>query len=194
MSRAYFNDDQNAHMDELAKTPETKRCWCGWDYVGQCFKCGNNSLADRRKAMCSQCKASPDKPGGVIWHKDTCVRKVNEEPFNHGILKIPPAGTKLVKAAVWCQERKTVFTGLRHSDVLKHMMTIGCEKPRGEETQGFLCQHGVFWDRHDGAIIAFAAGQTKEQKTVLMSEDLWDYNGVARDPNVLWDPLGDGKL
>lgn len=195
MNRAYFNEHQNAHMDALAKLSDAERCWCGWYRVGECVNgCGDKSVVDRKRCACPHCKAvwvSPKNP--ITYHLSTCPRHVGEVPFIYGMIQTPKPGSVLTKAAVWCQERKTVFTGLRHADVLHHMKFLGCEKPRGSETQGFICQNGIFWDRNDASLIALASGQTSVQKNPLLSEDLWDYDGVARDPNKPWDPMGDSK-
>jgi hypothetical protein len=43
----------------------------------------------------------------------------------------------------------------------------------GEYEQGFLTSTNRFVSREEGGEIAFNAGQTKELKTRLYSEDLW---------------------
>lgn len=51
----------------------------------------------------------------------------------------------------------------------KRSVTTEC----GEYEQGFLTSTNRFISREEGGMIAFNAGQTKELKTRLYSEDLW---------------------
>lgn len=99
-------------------------------------------------------------------------------------------------SAIWCKEiplqkdiphvlpkncdRGIVVLGHRHGQCI---WTIGCltglrcvtNAPDGvgENIQGFLTNTNRFVDRKEGAKIAFEAGQTKENKITLYSEDLY---------------------
>lgn len=65
-----------------------------------------------------------------------------------------------------------IFTGKRHSDAIKTAVeTTGIKPVRG--TQGFMTDLGLFVTREEAAKIALDAGQIKEPKEILYSEDLW---------------------
>jgi hypothetical protein len=75
---------------------------------------------------------------------------------------------RVKSAAIQTKDGALVFTGRSHAAIIK-------EQPKGVckgGTQGFVTDDGTFVDRHVAAIIAFAAGQTKKQETILFSEDL----------------------
>lgn len=60
----------------------------------------------------------------------------------------------------------------RHGDVIAKIADLGYPWPiKGE--QGFITDKGLFLSRHEAAKDAFAAGQTKDLKRDLFSEDLW---------------------
>jgi len=45
---SYFNREQEAHMDELARIPLDQKCFCGWYRLGQCPNCTTRlSCADK---------------------------------------------------------------------------------------------------------------------------------------------------
>jgi hypothetical protein len=77
-------------------------------------------------------------------------------------------------------DRGIVVLGHRHGQC---MWTMGCltglrsvtfaEDGVGEHEQGFLTNKNRFVSRSEGADIAFAAGQIKNQKETLYSEDLY---------------------
>jgi len=69
-------------------------------------------------------------------------------------------------AAIECSG--IIFTGRSHADIYN-------EQPKGsldKGKQGFVTKCGKFVDRKEAAKIAFEAGQTKKQETILMSEDI----------------------
>jgi hypothetical protein len=72
-------------------------------------------------------------------------------------------------------DRGIVFCGWRHTNCLYQMVAITGKMQHevGEEIQGFLTSKNRFVDREEGGEIAFSAGQTKELKKFLYSEDLW---------------------
>jgi hypothetical protein len=68
-----------------------------------------------------------------------------------------------------------VFCGWRHSNCIYQKVAVTGLKDSesGENVQGFLTSDNRFVDREEGAVIAFNAGQIKEQKKRLFSEDLY---------------------
>jgi len=70
-----------------------------------------------------------------------------------------------------------VFCGHRHPHCMYSMSAITGKRSVitecGEYVQGFLTNKNRFVDREEGAIIAFDAGQIKEEKQTLYSEDLY---------------------
>ena len=95
----------------------------------------------------------------------------------------------IICAAIWYKEQPTakiqpinvdrgvVVCGHRHPHCIhvfvaltgKRSVTTEC----GEYEQGFLTNKNRFVDRYEGGRIAFAAGQTKELKNFLFSEDIY---------------------
>lgn len=69
-----------------------------------------------------------------------------------------------------------VICGRRHHNCFAILGQVLMED-RGykqlDEVQGFITNTNRFVDREEGGRIAFSAGQTKELKTTLYSEDLW---------------------
>ena len=98
----------------------------------------------------------------AIWYKDIPLQKVIE-----GVL---PKNC----------DRGLVVLGHRHGQC---MWTMSCltglrtcefgEDCSGEHEQGFLTNTNRFVDREEGGQIAFDAGQTKDLRTTLYSEDLY---------------------
>jgi hypothetical protein len=68
-----------------------------------------------------------------------------------------------------------VFCGWRHSNCIYQKVAVTGlrDSESGENVQGFLTSDNRFVDREEGAVIAFNAGQVKEQKKRLFSEDLY---------------------
>ena len=77
-------------------------------------------------------------------------------------------------------DKGLVVTGHRHGQCMWVMgsltglrtCTFG-EDCSGEHEQGFLTNTNRFVDREEGGQIAFNAGQTKDLRTTLYSEDLY---------------------
>ena len=88
--------------------------------------------------------------------------------------KKPMVQIKLVKAAIRCGE--VVYTDWRHHLVLWYMKENKLPRTTLDD-QGFIDQDGCFYRRACCGVIADANGQTKEFKSVLTSEDLWDIDG-----------------
>lgn len=80
------------------------------------------------------------------------------------------AKTRIASAAV-CKAGK-IYTGRRHSDAIHACIKDGGEAPVTSAEQGFITDAGVFVDRAEAARIAYAAGQIKEPKDRLFSEDI----------------------
>jgi hypothetical protein len=93
---------------------------------------------------------------------------------------------RILCAAIWFKERPTpvhsvanvagqVWTGYRHPDIISLFYeNTGLKlSEAGPYDQGFLTSEKRYVDREEGAKIAFAAGQIKEQKNKLFSEDLY---------------------
>ena len=77
---------------------------------------------------------------------------------------------KIVKSAVMVNG--LVYTGKRHNDAIQAAVReTGIRPITGE--QGFVTNTGRFVSRQEAAQIAFEAGQTKELKDKLFSEDVW---------------------
>jgi hypothetical protein len=97
---------------------------------------------------------------------------------------------KILCAAIWLDDGiwyphqpsniKTglVYCGHRHCAIFQQFKRTPEERYAALkagliETQGFLTEKGLFANRKQAAYIAFKAGQTKEHKTSLTSEDLY---------------------
>ena len=98
----------------------------------------------------------------AIWYKDIPLQKVIE-----GVL---PKNC----------DKGLVVLGHRHGQALWTMSSLTglrtCafgEDCSGEHEQGFLTNTNRFVDREEGGQIAFNAGQTKDLRTTLYSEDLY---------------------
>jgi hypothetical protein len=98
----------------------------------------------------------------AIWYKDIPLQKVID-----GVL---PKNC----------DRGLVVLGHRHGQALWTMSSLTglrtCtfgEDCSGEHEQGFLTNTNRFVDREEGGQIAFDAGQTKDLRTTLYSEDLY---------------------
>jgi hypothetical protein len=72
-------------------------------------------------------------------------------------------------------DKGVVFCGWRHSNCIYQKVAVTGlrDSESGENLQGFLTSDNRFVDREEGAIIAFNAGQIKEEKKRLFSEDLY---------------------
>jgi hypothetical protein len=98
----------------------------------------------------------------AIWYKDIPLRKVID-----GVL---PKNC----------DRGLVVLGHRHGQCMWTMGSLtglrsvtNAEDGVGEYEQGFLTNTNRFVDRKEGGQIAFDAGQTKDLRTTLFSEDLY---------------------
>jgi len=92
----------------------------------------------------------------AIWYEDD-IRKYNHQPVN------------IIRGYVIC--------GLRHHNCLMTRAILCKSVERGvnivKTTQGFLTSKNRFVDRQEAAQIAFHAGQIKDKKECLYSEDLY---------------------
>ena len=72
-------------------------------------------------------------------------------------------------------EKGIVFSGWRHPNCIYQKVAITGlrDAESGESIQGFLTDKNRFVDRTEGGRIAFEAGQTKELKETLYSEDIY---------------------
>ncbi|MDD5013583.1 MAG: hypothetical protein PHW73_00590 [Atribacterota bacterium] len=72
---------------------------------------------------------------------------------------------KIARAAI--RKEDEIYLGASHGEIIKaHPWKLkNCE-------QGFLTDTGEFVDRKEAAVIAFNAGQIKEKKDILYSENL----------------------
>ena len=98
----------------------------------------------------------------AIWYKDIPLQKVID-----GVL---PKNC----------DRGLVVLGHRHGQCMWTMSSLtglrsvtNAEDGVGEYEQGFLTNTNRFVDREEGGQIAFDAGQTKDLRTTLYSEDLY---------------------
>ena len=98
----------------------------------------------------------------AIWYKDIPLQKVID-----GVL---PKNC----------DRGLVVLGHRHGQCMWTMSSLtglrsvtNAEDGVGEYEQGFLTNTNRFVDREEGGQIAFDAGQTKDLRTTLFSEDLY---------------------
>ncbi len=106
-----------------------------------------------------------------------CIPFISTQP--------PQKPFKIVKAAVKCGDN--VYTGWRHSDIISHIHTsIGTYTT--QEDQGFVDQHNNFYNRYQSARIAYHARQIEKIPPVMTSEDLWDVDGIPREPGEPYEP------
>lgn len=66
-----------------------------------------------------------------------------------------------------------VLCGFRHCQIIELYHSMTGEITRECHSQGFLTSNNEFVGREQAAIIAFEAGQIKEKKHTLYSEDLY---------------------
>lgn len=67
-----------------------------------------------------------------------------------------------------------IYTGKRHSDAIINATSGGKKVQFGpDDIQGFITDHGQFFNRKDAGEHAFLYDQIKEQTDLLMSEDLY---------------------
>lgn len=95
-------------------------------------------------------------------------------------------------SAIWYRDLETsnllpfnkangiVLCGWRHGNIIAQMKALtdlrtvkNGMSSVGEYEQGFLTNKNRFVSREEAGQIAFNAGQTKELKTYLLSEDVW---------------------
>lgn len=97
----------------------------------------------------------------AIWYKE--IELKNPEAISH-------RGSKPYNT-----EEGVVICGWRHSNCILTISAITGERDcdRGENIQGFLTNFNRFVDRHEGANIAFKAGQIQSEIERLHSEDLY---------------------
>lgn len=97
--------------------------------------------------------------------------------------------SRLVRAAI--RHGDQVYTDWRHSTIIRHLAGLGILA--AQEDQGFIDQHGVFYNRYQAARIAYHAKQIVRIPPLLTSEDLWDDDGTPREPDKAYDPMADSK-
>lgn len=66
-----------------------------------------------------------------------------------------------------------VVCGRRHHNIIASVFDLSGRKTFSENEQGFVTSHDRFVTREQGAFIAYEAGQIKEPKKTLYSEDLY---------------------
>lgn len=82
----------------------------------------------------------------------------------------PPDQERIVAAAI--RRDGVIFTGPHHHQIFRYMVPmLGVKRITGE--QGFVASRNRFVGREEGARIAFASGQIKEEQDTLFSESLW---------------------
>jgi hypothetical protein len=92
---------------------------------------------------------------------------------------------RVLCAAVWYDDGKErvhqpknirtgiVICGQRHCNCFIILAELFPTRDKSKEMQGFLTTSGRFVKRNQAALIAFHAGQTRERKGELISEDLY---------------------
>lgn len=84
---------------------------------------------------------------------------------------------RIVAAAI--KHNGRIYTGKRHAFIMRQIWDeaeqFGLPIPKiaHDEHQGFVDNHGIFWNRFQAGAIAYRAGQTEVRKQELTSEDLW---------------------
>lgn len=83
---------------------------------------------------------------------------------------------KIIAAAI--KKNGIVFTGVRHGHIIQSMVDVGFITDMKRDyvhshEQGFIDEHGDFWDRTESRQIAIHAGQIQPDHGTLYSEDLW---------------------
>lgn len=68
-----------------------------------------------------------------------------------------------------------IWIGWRHAVIFKDMYDAGIAYDKSDYQQGFITDEKPmhFVTREEASKIAYEAGQTKELKSTLFSEDLW---------------------
>jgi len=74
---SYFNKDQEAYIDSLAKMPPESRCYCGWFPKGECHTCPKDlTLAEKMARWCIHCHNAPPAHdlNAPIIHNIRCTK------------------------------------------------------------------------------------------------------------------------
>ena len=72
------------------------------------------------------------------------------------------------------EEHFHILCAKRHADILEYMFNHHIEYDKNTAVQGFMTNENRFVDRHEGAYIAFDAGQINDRSIeILYSEDIW---------------------
>lgn len=68
-----------------------------------------------------------------------------------------------------------IMTGLRHCDVLERIFQLHISYNKNTAVQGFIDEHGKFYDRFDAKYEAQKCGQliVDDGNRALYSEDIW---------------------
>lgn len=77
--------------------------------------------------------------------------------------------TAMIREAAVKSKNGRIYTGQRHQDIYR-IMPDGTIK---DSTDGFITSDGRFVTREEAAKIALACGQITEEKSQLISEDLY---------------------
>jgi len=78
-----------------------------------------------------------------------------------------------IKHAAVVSESGWVFIGKCHADCFHKMHHLTVKSSQKAANQGFVTSTGRYVDRHEGAKLAYAAGQVDKLASHLFSEDLW---------------------
>ncbi len=129
---------------------------------------------------------------GIDFTKLNVILLVMENTIDLEFGGVGRDDSRLVKAAVW--SRGVVYLGWRHSQVFQRLIDLKEPSRFWEDpsNHGFVDQHGLYYTRHQAANLAHHNGQTKGNREMLFSEDLWELDGTPRDGGF-WDPAGDEK-
>ena len=72
-----FNTEQRAYMRSLDAIPPERKCWCGWNRLGECRTgCPPDAThADKIAAQCRKCRNAPLRPGMKLTHRKGCAEE-----------------------------------------------------------------------------------------------------------------------
>ncbi len=106
---------------------------------------------------------------------------VEAQPLHMTMLPFNPP--RVTKAAI--RSCGYIWSGWRHADILAEMRSAGIDRMRCQKAeQGFQTTLQSFVSRDAALSTAVASGQIdyRNRPHVLLSEHLWDENGLALPP------------
>lgn len=82
-----------------------------------------------------------------------------------------------------------IFIGKCHADCFYKLDHISLKPFHGAQGQGFVTNKGRFVFRTKAADIAFKSGQISRERSMLVSEDLWEAEHEGEEPKYDYNEI-----